>query len=158
MYGYRGIGQAFGAFGSALLSSSRVAPLGAERSDISMAGHRLERINTEMAHELSIALREVRDPRIAQSLVSVGEVDCAKDLKTARVYYSFLSTSYTEQEIKKALKGASGYLRSHLARTLDLRETPQLNFIFDDSTERGNRISSILREVTKEFKDSPDDD
>lgn len=119
-----------------------------------MAGHRLERINAEMARELSIVLRQVRDPRISQSLVSVSEVDCAKDLKTARVYYSFLSTSYTEREIKAALKGAVGHLRSHLARTLDLRETPQLNFIFDDSAARGERISSILREVTKEFSDS----
>lgn len=121
-----------------------------------MAGYRSARINGEMARELSIALREIHDPRIAQSLVSVNEVDCAKDLKTARVYYSFLPTKYTESEVKKALKGAVGYLRTHLARTLNLRETPQLNFIFDDSVERGNKIASILREVTQEFTDESD--
>ncbi|MBR2460981.1 MAG: 30S ribosome-binding factor RbfA [Clostridia bacterium] len=119
-----------------------------------MATHRQARINEEMAHELAIALRQIQDPRIAGSLVSVTEVDCAKDLKTARVYYSFLQQKHTEKEVRKALVGASGYLRSHLARTLNLRETPQLTFIFDDSMERGNRISAILREVTAEFEEN----
>ena len=118
-----------------------------------MAGHRQARINEEMEHELCKALREIHDPRIAGSLVSVTEVDCAKDLKTARVYYSFLQQKYDEKEVRRALIGAAGYLRSHLARTLNLRETPQLTFIFDDSVERGNRISKILHEVTAEFKD-----
>lgn len=121
-----------------------------------MAGHRLARINEEMMHELCIALREIHDSRISLSFVSVSEVDCAKDLKSARVYYSFLPQKYTEAEVTKALKGAAGYLRTHLARTLNLRETPQLFFIFDDSVERGNRISSILREVTKEFEENRD--
>ena len=56
-----------------------------------MAGHRQARINEEMEHELCKALREISDPRISGSLVSVTEVDCAKDLKTANVYYSFFS-------------------------------------------------------------------
>ncbi|MBQ9115475.1 MAG: 30S ribosome-binding factor RbfA [Clostridia bacterium] len=119
-----------------------------------MAGHRQARINEEMAHELAIALREVQDPRISGSLVSVTEVDCAKDLKTARVYYSFLQQKHSEKDVRKALIGAAGYLRSHLARTLNLRETPQLFFIFDDSVERGNRISAILRDVTAEFEEN----
>ena len=121
-----------------------------------MAGYRQVRINEEMAHELAIAMREVKDPRIAKSFVSIMEVDCAKDLKTARVYYSFLPQGYSADDVKKALKSASGFLRTHLARTLNLRETPQLNFIFDDSVERGNRISAILREVTAELSDEPD--
>ena len=119
-----------------------------------MAGHRQARINEEMAHELAIALREVQDPRISGSLVSVTEVYCAKDLKTARVYYSFLQQKHSEKDVRKALIGAAGYLRSHLARTLNLRETPQLFFIFDDSVERGNRISAILRDVTAEFEEN----
>ena len=123
-----------------------------------MAGHRQARINEEMEHELCKALREISDPRISGSLVSVTEVDCAKDLKTARVYYSFFQQKYGEKEIKKALIGAAGYLRSHLARTLNLRETPQLTFIYDDSVERGNRINKILHEVTAEFKDDEDEE
>lgn len=119
-----------------------------------MAGHRQARINEEIAHELSKALREIQDPRISGSLVSVTEVDCAKDLKTANVYYSFFRQKYDEKEIRKALIGAGGYLRTHLARTLNLRETPQLRFVYDDSVERGNRIAAILHDVTKEFPEN----
>ena len=117
-----------------------------------MAGYRQTRINEQMAQELAIALREIKDPRLANSLVSITEVDCAKDLKNARVYYSFFQQKYTAEEVKRALKGAAGYLRTHLARTLNLRETPQLTFEFDDSMERGNRISSLLRDVTAELE------
>ena len=122
-----------------------------------MAGHRQAKINEEMMHELAIAIRGIQDPRISGSLVSVTEVDCAKDLKTAKVYYSFFQQKYSETEIKKALKGASGYLRTHLARTLNLRETPQLYFVFDDSVERGNRISALLRDVSAELTDDGED-
>ena len=122
-----------------------------------MAGHRQAKINEEMMHELAIAIRGIQDPRISGSLVSVTEVDCAKDLKTAKVYYSFFQQKYSETEIKKALKGASGYLRTHLARTLNLRETPQLYFVFDDSVERGNRISALLRDVSAEITDDGED-
>lgn len=112
-----------------------------------MAGFRQTRINEELAHALSEAIRELKDPRIMNSVVSVTDVDCAKDLKTANVYFSFFSTRYTEKDIKTALKGASGFLRSYLASEVNLRETPLLNFVFDNSIERGNRISAILNEV-----------
>ena len=123
-----------------------------------MAGHRQARINEELAHELSKVLREIQDPRISGSLVSVTEVNCAKDLKTATVYYSFLQQKHTEKEVRKALIGAAGYLRTHLARTLNLRETPQLHFVYDDSVERGNRIAAILHDVTAEFPENREAD
>lgn len=112
-----------------------------------MAGYRQTRINEELAHALSQAIRELKDPRIQNSVVSITDVDCAKDLKTANVYFSFFSQRYTEKEIKTALKGAAGFLRSYLASEVNLRETPLLNFVFDNSIERGNKISAILNEV-----------
>lgn len=117
--------------------------------------HRQTRINEELTHALAQAVRELKDPRIQNSVVSITDVDCAKDLKTANVYYSFFSVKYTEKEIKSALKSASGYLRTYLARTINLRQTPLLNFIFDNSIERGNRISELLMEVMPE-KESED--
>lgn len=122
-----------------------------------MAGFRQTRINEELAHALSEALRQLKDPRIQNSVVSITDVDCAKDLKTANVYFSFFSVKYTEKDIKTALKGASGFLRSYLASEVNLRETPLLNFIFDNSIERGNRISAILNEVLPP-KDGEDDE
>jgi ribosome-binding factor A len=115
-----------------------------------MAGHRQTRINEELTHVLSEAVRQLKDPRIAGSVVSVTDVDCAKDLKTANVYYSFFSTKYTEKDIKAALKSAAGFLRTYLARNVNLRETPLLNFIYDNSIERGNRINKLLMEVMPE--------
>ena len=117
--------------------------------------HRQTRINEELTHALAQAVRELKDPRIQNSVVSITDVECAKDLKTANVYYSFFSVKYTEKDIKSALKSASGYLRTYLARTINLRQTPLLNFIFDNSIERGNRISELLMEVMPE-KESED--
>lgn len=118
-----------------------------------MAGHRQTRINEELTHALAQAVRELKDPRISGSVVSITDVDCAKDLKTANVYFSFFSVKYTAKEIKAALKSASGFLRTYLARSVNLRETPLLNFIYDDSIERGNRINAILMDVMPDSKD-----
>lgn len=118
-----------------------------------MAGFRLNKINGELTHALAEAIRELKDPRIQSSVVSVTDVSCAKDLRTANVYYSFFSNRYGEKDIKDALKNASGYLRTYLARNINLRETPALNFIYDNSIERGNRISKILTEVMPEKTD-----
>ena len=123
-----------------------------------MAGHRLRRINGELTHALAEAIRQLKDPRIANSVVSVTDVDCAKDLKTANVYYSFYSRQYTEKDIKAALKSAAGFLRTHLARSINLRETPLLNFIYDNSIERGNRINAILMDVMPNGADLEEDD
>ncbi len=112
-----------------------------------MAGYRQIKINEELTRVLAEAVRQLKDPRIQKSVVSITEVDCAKDLKTANVYYSFFSKEYGEKEIKSALKSASGFLRTHLARSVNLRETPKLNFVYDNSIERGNRINAILRDV-----------
>ncbi len=118
-----------------------------------MAGHRQTRINEELTHALAEAVRQLKDPRLQNSVVSITDVDCAKDLKTANVYYSFFSVKYTEKDIKTALKSAQGYLRTYLARNINLRETPQLNFVFDNSIERGNRINAILMDVLPETKE-----
>ena len=112
-----------------------------------MAGYRQTRINEEIMHALSSAIRELKDPRIQSSVVTVTDVECAKDLKNATVYFSFFSQRYTEKEIKTALKGAAGHLRSYLASKLNLRETPLLSFSYDNSIERGNRVSELLRDV-----------
>ena len=118
-----------------------------------MAGYRQLRINETLTKALAEALRQLKDPVITESFVSVTDVSCAKDLKTANVYFSFLSKVYTEKEIRTALKKAAGFLRTYLAKNVNLRETPALNFVFDSSLERGNRISEILSGLT--FSDEP---
>lgn len=112
-----------------------------------MASYRQTRINEELTHVLAEAVRQSKDPRLQKAFVSITDVDCAKDLKTANVYFSYLVKEYSEKEIRTALRGASGYLRAYVAQKINLRETPVLNFVYDDSVERGNRISAILNEI-----------
>ncbi len=118
-----------------------------------MASFRQTRINEEISHALAEALRQSKDPRISKAFVTVTDADCAKDLKSANVYFSYLSKEFTEKEVRTALKCASGYLRTYLAKNINLRETPQLNFVYDNSVERGNRISAILNEIMPEKND-----
>lgn len=110
-----------------------------------MAGYRKGRINDAVAQELAVALRDARDPGIADNFVSVTRADVAPDLKIAKVYFSHLSGE--EKEVKAALKRASGMLRRHLAVTLNLRITPELLFVADHSMEHGAHIAALLKQI-----------
>lgn len=114
-----------------------------------MANYRRGRINDEMQKELMVILRSVKDPRVSDAFVSVTAVDVTPDLKYAKVYYSCLSGN--KKDVAKGLRQASGYMRTQLAKTLNLRMTPELTFIEDASVEHGARIAKILEGI--EFHD-----
>ncbi len=109
-----------------------------------MANYRRGRINDAIAKELSIALREARDPRIASALVSVTHADVSADLKVAKIYFSSMGD---KKEVLTALRSASGMLRRHLAMTLNLRITPELLFYPDSSIEHGAHIAELLHGI-----------
>ena len=113
-----------------------------------MSKYRKGRINEAIAQELSVALREARDPVIAASFVSVTRAEAAPDLKIAKIYFSHLSGE--EKEVKKALERATGMLRRHLAQTLNLRITPELIYAPDRSGAHGARISELLHQIHEE--------
>ncbi len=107
------------------------------------------RINGEVQKELSILIsREIKDPRISP-LTSVVSVDVAKDLKTAKVYISVLGDEEKRESTCKGLASAAPYLRSCLAKNLNLRNTPELKFIVDQSIEYGVNMSKLIDEVNK---------
>ena len=112
-----------------------------------MAKYRQGRINDAVAQELAVALRDVRDPRITSSMVSITRADVTRDLKIAKVYFSSMGDP---AEAKKALTGAAGLFRCRLAAALNLRITPELVFIPDNSIEHGARISELLRQIDAE--------
>ena len=112
-----------------------------------MAKYRQGRINDAVAEELAVALRDVRDPRIVSSMVSITRADVTRDLKIAKVYFSSMGDP---AEAKKALTGAAGLFRCRLAAALNLRITPELVFIPDNSIEHGARISELLRQIDAE--------
>ena len=113
-----------------------------------MPSYRKGRINEAIAHELCIALRDARDPVIAEAFVTVTRAEAAPDLKIAKIYFSHLAGE--EKEVKKALMRAQGMLRRHLAMTLNLRITPELIFAPDKSGEHGARISALLKQIHEE--------
>ena len=108
-----------------------------------MASNRIGRINEEIQRELSNLIRTVKDPRVT-GLISVTAVDTTTDLKFCKVYISALDKSDVSQ-VLKGLKSASGYLRRELGRSLNLRNTPELTFIRDDSIDQGAHILDMLR-------------
>ena len=109
-----------------------------------MANYRRGRINDAIAQELSIALREARDPRIASALVSVTHAEVSADLKIAKIYFSSMGD---KKDVLSALRSASGMLRRHLAMTLNLRMTPELLFYADSSIEHGAHIAELLHGI-----------
>lgn len=114
-----------------------------------MAKYRRGRINDAVAEELAIALGDVRDPKVINNFVSITRADVAPDLKYATVYYSCIGDS---NEAGEGLKKCTGMLRHHLATTLNLRVTPELNFVKDGSIEHGAKIAKLLEEINNENK------
>ena len=111
-----------------------------------MASNRIGRINEEIQRELSGLLRTVKDPRVADALLTITHVDTTSDLRYARVYISALNCQ-DEKGLMKGLKSASGYLRHELGQKVDLRYTPELQFIMDDSIAHGAHILELLNHV-----------
>ena len=110
-----------------------------------MASNRIGRINEEIQREMANLLRAVKDPRLQGGLVTITHVDTTSDLRYAKIYISALDKSQ-EKDMMKGLKSASGYLRRELGRTLDLRSTPELSFVRDDSIDQGAHILDLLRD------------
>ena len=110
-----------------------------------MAGNRIGRINEEIQRELSALLRTLKDPRLQNGLVTVTHVDTTSDLRCCKVYVSALDKSQ-EAEVMKGLKSAAGYLRRELGAAVQLRYTPQLQFVADDSIQQVAHILEMLRD------------
>lgn len=105
------------------------------------------RVNDLVKKELSILIsREVKDPRI-NPMTSVIDVEVAPDLKTAKVYISVMGDEESKKDTHEGLKSAASYMRSQLARSLNLRNTPELTFIIDSSIEYGVNMSKLIDEI-----------
>jgi ribosome-binding factor A len=117
-----------------------------------MGAYRQSRINEEIMHTLSEILMDVKDYRLRDVVVSITGVVAAPDLSTARVYYSYVG-SRDKKEVKQGLVSAHGYIRSRLAREINLRQTPELLFIYDESIEHGAHIAKLLDMVKSDLVD-----
>ena len=114
------------------------------------------RINGEVQRELSNIIRgEIKDPRI-NPLTSVVAVEVAPDLKTSKAYISVLGDEESQAKTLAGLKSAEGFIRSKLAKTVNLRNTPEIRFVLDQSIEYGVKMSKMIDEVTKDIKSEDD--
>lgn len=108
------------------------------------------RINEEVLRELSNIIRgEIKDPRI-DPLTSVVAVEVAPDLKSCKAYISVLGDETSQQDTIAGLKSAEGYIRSKLAKNINLRNTPEIRFILDQSIEYGVNMSKLIDDVNRE--------
>ena len=108
-----------------------------------MAKFRRNRINDAVKEELAQIIRNVKDPRVADAFVSITGAEVSGDLKFAKIYFSVMTGD--KNEVLKGLKNAQGFLRSELAKRLNLRQTPQLAFEYDGSdSEEVHRIGQQI--------------
>ena len=108
------------------------------------------RVNTEVQRELSNIIRGgIKDPRVAP-WTSVVAAEVAPALKTCKAYISVLGDEKAQADTLEGLQSAEGYIRRELARTLNMRNTPEIRFILDQSIEYGVSMSRKIDEVTKE--------
>jgi len=107
------------------------------------------RINEEVYRELANIVRgEIKDPRISP-LTSVVAVEVASDLKTCKAYISVLGDEEARKSTYQGLKSAEGFIRSQLAKRINLRNTPAITFIMDNSIEYGVNMSKLIEDVNK---------
>ena len=111
-----------------------------------MASNRIGRINEEIQKELASLIRNLKDPRVQDTMISITHVETTPDLRYAKVYVSFLEESRAADALK-GLKSASGYLRRELGSALKLRYTPELVWELDDSITYGAKMLKLINSL-----------
>ena len=111
-----------------------------------MPSNKLARTNDDIQRVLAAKLREIKDPRVHQGMISVTRVETTGDLRYAKVWLSVLGLE-NEKEFRRGLKSAAGWLRHELGQSLELRYTPELVFEVDHSIEYGAHISQVIQSL-----------
>ena len=122
-----------------------------------MPGHKLGRTTEDIRRELSALLRELKDPRTQNMLLSIVRVEVTNDLSYCTVYVSAMEGLDRAKTAVQGLKSASGFLRRELGRRLQLRHVPELIFKATDSIAYGANISRILHDLGMEPEQQPKD-
>ena len=118
-----------------------------------MAGHRIDRISEDIKREIIAVIRELKDPRVMDKLLTVVRVEVSSDASFAKVYISAMEGLDTAKTAVKGLESATGYIRKEVGKRLRLRKTPELKFIADNSIEHGMNITKIMDDLRFEEND-----
>ncbi|HVB97591.1 MAG TPA: 30S ribosome-binding factor RbfA [Chloroflexota bacterium] len=123
-----------------------------------MVSRRIARLNEQVRSDIAeLITREMNDPRLA-GLVTVTSAELSPDLRNARVYISVLGSDEERKNTLLAIRGAAGFLRSHLAARMTTKRAPELHFVLDTSIERGERIMHIIHQIEEEPTDEESTD
>ncbi|MFO1322135.1 MAG: 30S ribosome-binding factor RbfA [Burkholderiales bacterium] len=118
-------------------------------------GGRATRLADQMQRDLSEILRlELKDPRIG--LVTLTGIELSPDLTHAKVFYTVMGSAEQIEETHATLTRAAGFLRSRIARTLTIRVTPELHFVYDESIARGDRLSRLIDAAVRSDTPQPE--
>lgn len=118
-----------------------------------MAGYRIDRTSEDIKREITAVIRELKDPRVMDKLLTVVRVEVSSDASFAKVYISAMEGIDTAKTAVKGLTGATGYIRREIGQRLHLRKTPELKFIADNSIEHGMSIVKIMDDLRTEEND-----
>ncbi len=121
-----------------------------------MASNRIGRINEEIQKELASLIRNLKDPRVQNTMISITHVEATPDLRYAKVYVSFLEENKAADAMR-GLKSAGGYLRRELGRALQLRYTPELVWALDDSITYGAKMLKLINSLEVSQDDEADE-
>lgn len=111
-----------------------------------MVSNRINRINEEIQKSIADNLRNLKDPRVTDTMISITRVETTPDLRYAKVYVSFLEENKAP-EAMKGLKSAAGYLRREIGNDLKLRYTPEIQWALDDSITYGARLLKLINSL-----------
>lgn len=115
-----------------------------------MAGYRIDRVSEDIKREIIAVIRELKDPRVMDKMLTVVRVEVSSDASYAKVYISAMEGLETAKEAVKGLKSATGFIRREVGKRLHLRKTPELNFVADDSIEHGMNIVKMMDDLRTE--------
>lgn len=122
-----------------------------------MASNRINRINEEIQKELANLLRTVKDPRVADTMISITRVETTPDLRYTKVYVSFLQADRAEGAMK-GLQSAAGFLRRQLGTNLRLRYAPEIVWAQDDSITYGAKMLNLINSLGVKHDEDTDEE
>ncbi len=117
--------------------------------------NRIQRINDEILMEVANIIRsEIKDPRVSDVMVSVIRVDTTSDLKYCKIFVSVLGTDKVKEDVLDGLKKSAGYIRRELAHRINLRATPELKFLLDESLEYSIKMEGLMKQVREGYAEN----
>lgn len=120
-----------------------------------MSGHKTDRVSEDIRREITAVIRELKDPRVKDKMLTVVRVEVSSDASYVKVYVSALEGIETAKEAVKGLVSATGYIRREVGMRLRLRKTPEIKFVADDSVEKGINMFRKL-EKSRNIEDEQD--